>query len=250
MLCFGSFDASPVSARAGVHDVTVVELATCMWVQLARQFDVVTIDCRTVPVATPETCRAIVHAAVQHLSPGGRLVASFALHDPHVASYERMCADFDLEPYGHDIDDGVCIVHRRTSRTTIHDLVFDARARIGRIGPDDLRAALDSVHPPTVVDTRTNTDRERFGVIRGSIHIPRTILEWACDPTNGYRSPAIVTFDQSLVIVCNGGYSSSLAAANLTLLGFTAVADLIGGHHGWVRAGHDVVPPDHTSFDH
>ena len=43
--------------------------------------------------------------------------------------------------------------------------------------------------------------------------------------------------------------SSSLAAANLAMLGFSAVSDLVGGHQVWVRAGHDVVAPDHTSLD-
>ena len=250
VLYFGVFDESPASVRSAGNRVTVVEPATCMWAQLTQQFDVVVIDGRTVALTTPETCRAVVHAAVQHLSPGGRLATSFALHDPNVAPYERMCAEFNLEQDGREIDAGVCIVHRRTRQMTIHDLVFEARSRITRIDPAGLRAALDSQHPPTVVDTRTSTDRERFGAIRGSIHVPRTTLEWACDPSNGYRHPAIRSHDQSLVIVCNGGYSSSLAAANLALLGFRAVSDLTGGHQAWVRAGHEVVRPDHSSLDY
>ena len=60
----------------------------------------------------------------------------------------------------------------------------------------------------------------------------------------------IRSHDQSLVIVCDGGYSSSLAAANLALVGFRAVNDLIGGHQAWVRAGHEVVRPDHMSLDY
>ncbi len=87
-------------------------------------------------------------------------------------------------------------------------------------------------------------------MIRGSIHIPRTTLEWACDPSNGYRHPMIRSHDQTLVIVCNGGYSSSLAASNLARLGFRAVCDLIGGHQAWVRAGYEAVRPDHTSLDY
>jgi len=249
VLSFGAFNVSSGSVRA-VDDVTVVEPEACMWTQLAQQFEAVVIDGRTVAMTTPEACRAVVHAAVQHLSPGGRLFASFALHDRHVAQYERMCAEFDLAADGREIDNGFCIVHRRTTQTTIHDLVFEARTRITRIDPTGLRASLDRQHPPTVVDTRTSTDRDRFGVIRGSIHIPRTTLEWACDPSNGYRHPAIRSHAQSLVIVCNGGYSSSLAASNLTLLGFSAVNDLIGGHQAWVRAGHEVVRPDHTSLDY
>ena len=250
LLYFGAFDDSNASVGSGATCVTVVEPAVCMWIQLTGQFGVVVIDGRSVPMTTPETCRAVLHAAVQHLSPGGRLVASFERHDPQAAPYEQMCAEFDLEPDSHQIDTDLCIVHRRTTRATVHDLVFAARSRITRIESADLCAALDSQHPPTIIDTRTSVDRERFGVIRGSIHIPRTTLEWACEPSNGYRHPAIRSHDQALVIVCNGGYSSSLAASNLALLGFSAVGDLVGGHQAWVRAGHEVVAPDHTSLDY
>ncbi len=250
VLYFGTSHAVPASLFTAAKHASVVEPANCMWVQLTEQFDLVVIDGRTVEMNTPETRRAVLHAAVQHLAPGGQLIGAFALHDCHAELYEQMCAEFNLEPEGRQTDDSIHIAHRRTCQTTIHDLVFEARSRITRIAPASLHAALDSSHPPTVIDTRTNTDRERFGVIRGSIHIPRTTLEWACDPTNGYRHPAITSRDQSLVIVCNGGYSSSLAAANLALLGFAAVNDLIGGHQAWARAGHEVVPPDHTSLDY
>ena len=91
--------------------------------------------------------------------------------------------------------------------------------------------------------------RARFGVIAGSIHVPRTVVEWHLDPANGYRHPAVTSFDQSLVLVCNGGYSSSLAAASLLDLGFTDVGDLVGGIRAWVGAGLDVVEPDHSHLD-
>jgi rhodanese-related sulfurtransferase len=120
---------------------------------------------------------------------------------------------------------------------------------IQRIDPDRLCCELGSDTPPTILDTRTPTDRERFGVIPGSVHIPRTILEWSLDPANGYRHAAVTSMDQPLVVVCNGGYSSSLAAANLVTLGFTNVSDLIGGHHAWLRAGLPIQPPDHWSLD-
>ena len=249
VLCFGPFDASWAPIGSAATSVTVVEPAVCMWLQLTRQFSAVVINGRSVTLATPEACRAVVHAAVQHLSPGGRLVASFKPKDPHIARYEQMCAEFDLEVDSYEIETGVCIAHRRTIQTTIHDLVYAARLRINRVEPADLCAALDSQQPLTIIDIRTSTDRERFGVIPGSIHIPRTTLEWACDPHNGYRHPAIRSYDQPHVIVCNGGYSSSLAASNLALLGFSGVSDLLGGHQAWLRAGYEVVAPDHTSLE-
>jgi len=250
VLYFGLADEVPVAAGPAAASATVVEPATCVWTQLTQQFDVVAIDGRRVSLTTPEGCRAVLHAAVQHLSPGGRLVASFGRSAREVGQYEQMCEDFNLEPDGCEIDDSIRLAHRRTGHTTIHDLVFEARSRIKRNTPADLQAALNTKQPPIVVDTRTNTDRDRFGVIRGSVHVPRTTLEWGCDPSNGYRHPAIVSQQQSLVIVCNGGYSSSLAASNLALLGFADVGDLIGGHQAWVRAGLEVVRPDHSSLDY
>lgn len=189
----------------------------------------------------PERRRAVFHYAVQHLLPGALLV--------HAASPEldALAQDFDLEP----VD---ARVWRRTVRTTIHDLVHEARASIRRVGPVELAERLASGgatggRPPLVIDTRTPTDRVRFGVIAGSIHAPRTVLEWHLDPANGYRHPLKPAFDDPIVVVCNGGYSSSLAAANLARLGFTDVADLVGGVHAWRAAGLPVVAPDHSHLD-
>ncbi len=86
-------------------------------------------------------------------------------------------------------------------------------------------------------------------MIPGAVHVPRTVVEWHLDPANGYRHPDVESFDQPLVLVCNGGYSSSLAAASLLDLGFTDVADLVGGHRAWVAAGLPVVAPDHSHLD-
>lgn len=193
----------------------------------------------------PELRRAAFHEAVQHLLPGGLLV-----HPPH-PELDALAEEFDLQPPAEEDVTAWpgCRVWRRTTRTTVHDLVHEARASIGRVTAAELAARLGSAAPPLVVDTRTPTDRMRFGVIAGSIHAPRTVLEWHLDPANGYRHPFAPEFDQPIVVVCNGGYSSSLAAANLVRLGFTDVADLIGGVHAWRTAGLPTVPPDHSHLD-
>jgi rhodanese-related sulfurtransferase len=141
------------------------------------------------------------------------------------------------------------VVHRRSQRRTIHDVVFDARQRIRRTTPSTLAHELAGTDPPTVIDTRTPTDRERYGVIEGSIHVPRTVVEWHLDPANGYRHPAVTRFDQPLVVVCNGGYSSALAVVSLLDLGFTTVSDLVGGMRAWISAGYPVARPDHCHLD-
>ena len=186
---------------------------------------------------------AIVHCAVQHVAPGGDVVVMGA-------AYGGASERFDLKELSRVGIEGSEIIRlRRTDRTTIHDTVFAARSRIARTTPPELAERLASDNAPVVVDTRTVTDRGRFGVIAGSIHVPRTVVEWHLDPANGYRHPAVTSFGQPLVLVCNGGYSSSLAAANLLDLGFTDVGDLIGGIRAWIESGQDLVEPDHSHLD-
>lgn len=69
------------------------------------------------------------------------------------------------------------------------------------------------------------------------------------DPDWGHQHPAIHGFDQVLVCVCNGGFSSSLAAASLQRLGFCNATDLVDGFDGWRKAGLPVVAADHVQFD-
>jgi rhodanese-related sulfurtransferase len=132
-------------------------------------------------------------------------------------------------------------------RLTVEQMLTQARAGLDRLSPEALHRALDS--GAVVLDTRTPTDRDRIGCIPGAIHAPRTLLEFMVDPDWGYQHAAIVGFDQLLVCVCNGGYSSSLAAASLQQLGFHRATDLVGGVDAWHAAGLPLVPPDYIQFD-
>ncbi len=217
-----------------------VDAASGDWpsIQLARRYSLVIVE----PPHACDNTAAIVHCAAQHVSPGGEIVM--------VEAGDDTATRFDLRELDRYSIEGAEIVrYRRTDRITIHDRVFEARSRIWRIESRDLAARLLRDDAPTVVDTRTATDRGRFGVIAGSIHVPRTLVEWHLDPANGYRHPAVTSFDQPLVLVCNGGYSSSLAAGSLRDLGFTDVGDLVGGIRAWADAGLDVVEPDHSHLD-
>lgn len=194
--------------------------------------------------ATPERQRAAIHQAVQHVAPGGVLVMSASIE----AVFATLCDQLGLTRRRDQPD--VDTVHfDRSPRTTVHDLMWAARAVIDRVSADQLAAELAGERTPLVIDTRTHTDRARVGVIPGSIHVPRTVLEWHLDPANGYTHPAVTGLDHPLVVVCNGGYSSSLGAANLAHLGFTNVRDLVGGMRAWLHHGHPVQPPDHDHLD-
>ena len=130
-------------------------------------------------------------------------------------------------------------------RTTVDEILAEARAGLDRLTPAGLAAVLEAgagaelgpSEPPLVIDIRDRDDRERTGMIAGSVSIPLIVLEWRCDPASDHRHPAVGSLDQPLVTVCNEGYTSSLAAASLRRLGFTRVADLEGGVEGWAAAG-------------
>ncbi len=129
-----------------------------------------------------------------------------------------------------------------SGRRTIDDLVADARARISRITPEDAAAAVE--RGALLVDLRCEDDRSRFGVIPGAVPIARSVLEWRADPASEWRDHRIANLDARLILMCGEGYSSSLAAASLCDLGFTDVADVIGGFFAWRRAGLPVLQFD------
>lgn len=120
-------------------------------------------------------------------------------------------------------------------RMTIDGLLSEARERIDRLTPKE--AAREAESGAVLVDTRCAEDRRREGTIAGAVHVPRTVLEWRADPACAHSDPRIARLEARLIVVCNDGYSSSLAAANLSRLGFERVADLVGGYRGWVAAG-------------
>jgi rhodanese-related sulfurtransferase len=94
-----------------------------------------------------------------------------------------------------------------------------------------------------IVDLRSHDERVREGVIPGSVHVPRSVLEWRVDPESGFANPHVSDRGLELILVCREGYSSSLAAAALQELGCAQVADLIGGFEAWQEAGLETIAP-------
>ncbi len=214
--------------------------------QFDHQFATAVVD-TDLFATSPERLRAALHLAVQHLEPGGHLLLTGTACDT------SMVDEFDVVRVDESSVDGLgaigAVALRRTARFTVHDMLFEARRLIERVTPVELERRRTGPKPPIVVDTRTAVDRLRYGVIPGSIHVPRTVVEWHLDPANGYQHPLVTSFAQPLVVVCNGGYSSSLAAVSLQRLGYGSVADLIGGHLAWRAAGLPIESPDHSHLD-
>jgi rhodanese-related sulfurtransferase len=120
------------------------------------------------------------------------------------------------------------------SARTLEDVLDAARARITRLDPHQAQAAMDD--GALLVDIRGDLSRAHDGIVPGSVHVPRTVLEWRLDPNGPWRNRHIAA-DRRLVVICDHGFSSVLAAASLVELGFSGTADVVGGYEAWRLAG-------------
>jgi rhodanese-related sulfurtransferase len=120
-------------------------------------------------------------------------------------------------------------------RRTVDDLLAAARARLVRLTP--AQAVEAQAAGALLVDIRGDHQIRDHGGIPGAIRIPRNVLEWRADPSCAACDPRIADLDAVLVIVCQQGYQSSLAASNLHDLGLTRATDLEGGFEAWRAAG-------------
>jgi rhodanese-related sulfurtransferase len=114
-------------------------------------------------------------------------------------------------------------------------LLDEATRKIKRYTPVEARRAASE--DGRIVDIRSHDSRARDGVIPGSLHFPRTVLEWRVALDSDWRSPEIGGTEELLILVCDQGYSSILAAATLVDLGFARTGDLIGGFEAWRSQG-------------
>ena len=111
---------------------------------------------------------------------------------------------------------------------TIDQLLDAARARLVRVEASDLPSEMEE--GALVVDIRPVEQRSRDGELEGAVVIDRNVLEWRLDPSSAHRIDGVRGYDDRIIVVCNEGYQSSLAAATLQDLGLHRATDLVGGY--------------------
>lgn len=116
----------------------------------------------------------------------------------------------------------------------IDELLARARSTLRRVPVHELEAEV--ANGAIVIDIRPVEQRERDGGLPGAVVVDRNVLEWRLDPTSPHRLPLATGPDVRLIIVCNEGYGSSLAAATLQELGLRNATDLVGGFQQWRAA--------------
>ena len=121
-----------------------------------------------------------------------------------------------------------------TERRTIDELLAQARHGLDRVQPKDLAA--EAAAGAVLVDIRPVEQRTRDGDLPGAIVVDRNVLEWRLDPASPDRLAIATGPEVRYIVVCNEGYSSSLAAATLRTLGLSRATDLAGGYQAWLRS--------------
>jgi rhodanese-related sulfurtransferase len=129
-----------------------------------------------------------------------------------------------------------------THPSAIEVLLAAARADSDRVQPAELAAEMAA--GALVVDIRPIEQRRRDGALPGALVIDRNVLEWRLDPSSPHHIPEANNPERRIIVVCNEGFSSSLAAATLRQLDLPHATDLDGGFQAWRST---VVPRPRTS---
>ena len=116
---------------------------------------------------------------------------------------------------------------------TIAEVLEAARRRLVRLTPDEAQRA--STAGAVVVDIRPAAQRAAEGELPGALVVERNVLEWRFDPASDARLE-VADHDLAVIVLCQEGYTSSLAAAALQELGVWRATDVIGGYAAWRQA--------------
>ena len=118
---------------------------------------------------------------------------------------------------------------------TLDELLDRARRDLARVEPE--QAAAELAHGALLVDIRPADQRSEGGDVPGATVVDRNVLEWRLAPDSQWRIAAITGPETRVIVLCNQGYSSSLAAATLKELGLVNATDVISGFEAWHAAG-------------
>lgn len=115
---------------------------------------------------------------------------------------------------------------------TVEEMLAAAREEIWRLTPAEALRAVE--RGALLIDIRQAHQRDRDGLVPGAHVVERNVLEWRLDPRGEHRDPRLARADVPIVLICDEGYQSSLAAAALRRFGLDA-GDVSGGVQEWKR---------------
>lgn len=114
---------------------------------------------------------------------------------------------------------------------TIDEALAAARERLDRVTAEQLAAEIEA--GALLVDIRPVEQRERDGTHPEAHVVARNVLEWRLAPSSEAREYELQP-GQRVIIMCDAGFASSLAAADLLDLGVDGATDLVGGFQAYL----------------
>lgn len=119
------------------------------------------------------------------------------------------------------------------TQKTFTALVAAALPQIRELMPWDVDALRQTAPELLIVDVR-EADEYTTGHIQGALHVPRGVLETACDWGYAETIPALAQArDKPVVLVCRSGNRTALAALTLQIMGYKQVYSMKTGIRGW-----------------
>jgi rhodanese-related sulfurtransferase len=183
-------------------------------------------------------CVAVGRGVVHEVRTGGGEALSVHIYSPPLSRMEFFDDQAERVLFVEPVDqavDAVVVTERPVDASSsggLEAVLDQARKRIApRIEPEDLAAAM--ARGALLVDTRPQDLREQDGELEGAVVIDRNVLEWRLDPWGTHRISGASDPDRPVVVVCDEGYASTLAAAALLDIGRRNVTDLAGGYQAW-----------------
>jgi molybdopterin/thiamine biosynthesis adenylyltransferase/rhodanese-related sulfurtransferase len=116
---------------------------------------------------------------------------------------------------------------------TLKEMIAEARAVVPEEGPADLQRRIEAGEPVSIIDVR-DPDEYRDGHIEPATNISRGFLEFRI-------GSAVPDPKSTVVLYCQSGMRSVLAAKALKDLGYSNVINLQGGYQKWAQSGLPVV---------
>ena len=124
----------------------------------------------------------------------------------------------------------------------VAEMVAEAKTGIENLIPDRAFAELESGEA-LLVDIREPEERSASGIISGSHHAPRGMLEFYADPSSPYHRD-VFDPNRRIILYCASGGRSALATNSMTELGYENVAHVDGGLNLWKESGLPVFRED------
>jgi len=113
------------------------------------------------------------------------------------------------------------------------DLLNETLRHITELFPWDVEAKLEEAGNVLILDIREPAEFDAMH-IQGSVHVPRGVLETACEYGFDDTVPELVeSRERDVIVVCRSGNRSAFAAATLQQMGYRRVYSMKTGLRGW-----------------